>query len=64
MSPAQISFAESALSDLAGIQERCGDEGVPEVGHRFVAKIFERVEARVAEAGVGVFRPNVTAHSD
>lgn len=45
MPVARISFAGSALSDLAGIQEWYGEEGVPEVGDRFVSEIFERVEA-------------------
>ena len=44
MAVAEISFAESALGDLAGIQAWYAEEGVPEVGDRFVAEIFERVE--------------------
>ena len=44
MPVARISFAESALSDLAGIQAWYGEEGVPEVGDCFVSEISERVE--------------------
>ena len=47
MGVAGISFAESALSDLAGIQEWYAAEGVPEVGDRLVAEIFQRVEVLV-----------------
>jgi plasmid stabilization system protein ParE len=57
MSPAKISFAESALSDLEGIQEWYRDEGVPEVGDRFVAEIFERVETLVEHPDIGRIVP-------
>ncbi len=53
MSPAKISFAESALSDLEEIQEWYRDEGVPEVGDRFVAEIFERVEVLAEHPDIG-----------
>lgn len=39
-----ITFSESALSDLQGVLEWYADEGVPNVGERFVAEVFERVE--------------------
>ena len=57
MSPAKISFAESALSDLEEIQEWYRDEGVPEVGDRFVAEIFERVETLVEHPDIGRIVP-------
>lgn len=44
MALVRISFAESALGDLAGIQEWYAAERVPEVGDRLVAEIFQRVE--------------------
>jgi plasmid stabilization system protein ParE len=51
--PVDISFAESALGDLDGIQEWYAHEGVPEVGDRFVAEIFERVEALARHPDIG-----------
>ena len=53
MSVARVSFAESALSDLAGIQEWYAEEGVPEVGDRLVAEIFERVEVLADHPDIG-----------
>ncbi len=44
MTVAQVKLAESALSDLAGIQEWYTAEGVPEVGDRLVAAIFQRAD--------------------
>jgi len=53
MSVARVSFAESALSDLAGIQEWYAEEGVPEVGDRIVAEIFQRVEILADHPDIG-----------
>jgi plasmid stabilization system protein ParE len=53
MSVARVSFAESALSDLAGIQEWYAEEGVPEVGNRLVAEIFKRVEVLADHPDIG-----------
>ena len=53
MSPAKISFAESALGDLAGIQAWYAEEGVPEVGDRFVGEIFERIEVLAEHPDIG-----------
>jgi toxin ParE1/3/4 len=53
MAGAKISFAESALGDLAGIQAWYTQEGVPEVGDRFVAEIFERVEVLAEHPDIG-----------
>ena len=53
MSVARVSFAESALSDLAGIQEWYAEEGVPEVGDRLVAEIFKRVEVLADHPDIG-----------
>jgi plasmid stabilization system protein ParE len=54
---AQISFAESALSDLAGIQTWYREEGVPEVGDRFVSEIFERVQTLAEHPDIGRIVP-------
>jgi toxin ParE1/3/4 len=48
-----VSFAESALSDLAGIQEWYAAEGVPAVGDRFVAEIIKRVEVLADHPDLG-----------
>lgn len=57
MTVATVSFAESALSDLAGIQEWYAAEGVPEVGDRFVAEIFQRVEVIADHPNIGRIVP-------
>ena len=41
---ANISFAESALSDLHNILEWYKEQLVPEVGERLVAEVFSQVE--------------------
>jgi plasmid stabilization system protein ParE len=53
MSVARVSFAESALSDLAGIQEWYAEEGIPKVGDRLVAEIFKRVEVLADHPDIG-----------
>ena len=57
MTVAQVSFAESVLGDLTGIQEWYAEEGVPEVGDRFVAEIFERVEVLADHPHIGRIVP-------
>ncbi len=57
MTAARVSFAESALSDLAGIQEWYTAEGVPEVGDRLVAEIFQRVEVLADHPDIGRIVP-------
>lgn len=39
-----ISFAESALRDLEEVQAWYTEQGVPDVGERLVAEVFQRVE--------------------
>lgn len=39
-----IEFAESALSDLEALRAWYAEQGVPEVGERFVAEIVGQVE--------------------
>ncbi|QVL47816.1 MAG: type II toxin-antitoxin system RelE/ParE family toxin [Thiocapsa sp.] len=53
MSVVGVSFAESALSDLAGILAWYADEGLPAVGERLVAAIFERVEVLADHPDIG-----------
>jgi toxin ParE1/3/4 len=57
MAVVRISFAESALGDLAGIQEWYAAEGVPEVGDRLVAEIFQRVEVLADQPDIGRIVP-------
>jgi toxin ParE1/3/4 len=54
---ARVSFAESALGDLAGIKEWYAEEGVPEVGDRLVAEIFQRVEVLAEHPNIGRMVP-------
>lgn len=57
MAVARISFAESALGDLAGIQEWYAAEGAPEVGDRLIAEIFQRVEVLADHPDIGRIVP-------
>jgi plasmid stabilization system protein ParE len=57
MDIAGVSFAEAALGDLAGIQEWYTAEGVPEVGDRLVAEIFQRVEVLADHPDIGRIVP-------
>ena len=52
-----VSFAESALSDLTGIQEWYAEEAVPEVGDRLVAEIFQRVQVLAGQPDIGRIVP-------
>lgn len=44
MSDVSVRFAESAVADLEAIKEWYADQGVPQVGDRILAGVFERVE--------------------
>lgn len=57
MTVARDSFAESALGDLAGIQAWYAAEGVPEVGDRLVAEVFQRVEVFADHPDLGRIVP-------
>ena len=57
MAVAMVSFAESALGDLAGIQAWYAEEGVPEVGDRLVAEIFQRVDVLADHPGIARIVP-------
>ncbi|WP_275098969.1 type II toxin-antitoxin system RelE/ParE family toxin [Sedimenticola hydrogenitrophicus] len=39
-----ISFAESALQDLEAVRAWYAEQGVPEVGARLLAEVFQRVQ--------------------
>ncbi len=45
MPSSAVTFAESALSDLEEASDRYAEQGVPEVGDRLVAEVFNRIEA-------------------
>ena len=45
MHKAAIRFAESAITDLQAIRSWYADQGVPDVGDRFVEQIIARIEA-------------------
>ena len=48
-----ISFAESALHDLEEIRIWYADQGVPEIGTRFLTEIFQRVEGLAEHPDMG-----------
>ena len=48
-----VAFAESALRDLEGIRAWYAEQGVPEVGDRLVAEIFQQVERLVDHPELG-----------
>lgn len=45
MAKVAIRFAESAITDLEGIRSWYTEQGVPDVGDRFVKAIVARIEA-------------------
>ena len=48
-----VAFAELALRDLEGIRAWYAEQGVPEVGDRLVAEIFQQVERLVDHPELG-----------
>lgn len=48
-----ISFAESALRDLEEIRAWYAEQGVPDIGERLVAEVFQRVETLVEHPDIG-----------
>lgn len=48
-----ISFAESALRDLEAVQAWYEEQGLPEVGERLVAEVFQRVQALADHPDMG-----------
>lgn len=53
MPPSVISFAGSALSDLEAIKVWYAEQGVPHVGDRLVAEVFERIETLADHPDMG-----------
>ncbi len=47
------SFAESALRDLEAVRAWYAEQGVPEVGARLVAEVFQRVQALADHPDLG-----------
>lgn len=48
-----ISFSKSAISDLENIKEYYLEQGVPDIGHEFVAVIIEHIETLSAHPNIG-----------
>ena len=48
-----ISFAESALRDLEAVRAWYAEQGVPEVGARLVAEVFQRVQSLTDHPDMG-----------
>ena len=48
-----ISFAESALRDLEQIKVWYTEQGMPDIGERLVAEVFQRVETLVDHPDIG-----------
>ena len=48
-----LSLAESALRDLEALRAGYSEQGVPDVGERFVVEILQRVEALVHDPDLG-----------
>ncbi|MDY6981183.1 MAG: type II toxin-antitoxin system RelE/ParE family toxin [Pseudomonadota bacterium] len=57
MNPASISFAASALADLQAIQQWYQDEGVPDVGTRFITEIIEKSQNLATHPDMGRIVP-------
>ncbi|MDH3772014.1 MAG: type II toxin-antitoxin system RelE/ParE family toxin [Nitrospirota bacterium] len=53
MSPMVISFTESALRDLEEVRIWYMEQGVPDVGTRLVAEVFQRVQALADHPDMG-----------
>jgi len=52
-----ISFAESALRDLDAVQAWYLEQGVPDVGPRLVAEVFQHVQALAEHPDMGKVVP-------
>ena len=53
----KISFSSSAITDLQNIKDYYLDEGIPEIGKKFVHSIFEHVETLVDHPDIGRIVP-------
>lgn len=52
-----ISIAESALGDLEAVRAWYTEQGVPQVGERLVAEIFQHIETLAAHPDIGRIVP-------
>lgn len=52
-----IRFAESALRDLEAVRDWYTEQGVPEVGARWVAEVFQRVQTLADHPDMGRMVP-------
>jgi len=57
MSRVVIRFAESAVTDLEQLRRWYTEQGVPNIGNRLVAEIFERIEALRDHPDIGRIVP-------
>lgn len=48
-----ISFAESALRDLEAVRVWYAEQGVPDVGAKLVAEVFQRIQALADHPDMG-----------
>lgn len=53
MPPVTIRFAESALRDLEAVRDWYTEQGVPDVGARLVAEVFQRVQTLADHPDMG-----------
>jgi plasmid stabilization system protein ParE len=58
-----ISFSESAINDLKNIKEYYSEQGVPHIGHGFVASILEHVETLSLHPDLGRVVPEFNDES-
>ena len=57
MASVAISLAESALRDLEAVRDWYTEQGVPEVGARWVAEVFQRVQTLADHPDMGRMVP-------
>ncbi len=57
MTKGEVRFAESVLRDLEDLRFWYADQGVPEVGERFVAEMMAKVEGLATHPDLGRIVP-------
>ena len=57
MATVVVRFAEAAVRDLEDVKIWYEDQGVPEVGDRFVSEIFHRLDALLTHPDIGRMVP-------
>ena len=53
----KVSFSESAVNDLISIKEYYFEQGVPDIGQKFVTEIFKHVETLIDHPDIGRMVP-------